>query len=151
MLDAFDLHLLNLVQRDDARTSESLARDIPLSPSAISRRLRRLREQGWIARTIALLGSRLTQNRLRAIVLVRFHDIPGRWEVERRLQNEPMITFCFEIAGPYDTAAFFDCANMAEFNELADQILTSTTVDRYETHFVKRELKFAPFVELLPH
>ena len=59
------------------------------------------------------------------------------------------VQFCYEIAGPHDFVALFDCANMAEFNSAADALLASSpTVRRYETHFVKREVKFAPFVEL---
>src|SRR5690348_18422992 len=42
MLDSFDRQLLNLVQRDDSRTADSIAEEVPLSPSAIARRLRRL-------------------------------------------------------------------------------------------------------------
>ena len=38
---------------------------------------------------------------------------------------------------------------MEEFNEVAEGVLTAdTTVRRYETSFVKREDKFAPFVDL---
>jgi hypothetical protein len=38
---------------------------------------------------------------------------------------------------------------MAEFNALCDALLVSdSTVRRYETSFVKRQVKFAPFVEL---
>jgi hypothetical protein len=38
---------------------------------------------------------------------------------------------------------------MAEFNNVANELLASSAgVRRYETHFVKREVKFAPFVEL---
>jgi DNA-binding Lrp family transcriptional regulator len=59
MLDRFDIALLNIVQRDDGRTAESLAEEVALSPSAIARRLRRLRADGIIARTIALLSPRL--------------------------------------------------------------------------------------------
>jgi len=45
----------------------------------------------------------------------------------------------------------FDCANMAEFNEVAEAVLIAdATVRRFETSFVKREAKFAPFVELDP-
>ena len=55
MLDRFDLALLNLVQADDSQTADQLAARVALSPSAIARRLRRLRADGWIARTIALL------------------------------------------------------------------------------------------------
>jgi Lrp/AsnC family leucine-responsive transcriptional regulator len=152
MLDRFDLQLLDAVQRDDSRTADSLAAEVPLSPSAIARRLRRLRGQGWIARTIALLPPRLTQNRLRAIVLIQLSehaDLQGKAALERRLIATDEVQFCYEIAGQHDLVALFDCTNMAEFNAAADELLASSaTVHRYETHFVKREVKFAPFVQL---
>jgi Lrp/AsnC family transcriptional regulator, leucine-responsive regulatory protein len=152
MLDRFDLALLNLVQKDDGRTADSLAEEVPLSPSAIARRLRRLRADGWIARTIALLGSRLAQSRLRAVVLIQLSehaDRAGKAALEQRLLASDEVQFCYEIAGPHDFIALFDCANMADFNACAEELLASTpTVRRYETHFVKREVKFAPFVEL---
>jgi DNA-binding Lrp family transcriptional regulator len=152
MLDRFDLRLLNLVQRDDSRTADSLAAEVPLSPSAIARRLRRLRAEGLVARTIALLSPRLTQNRLRALVLVQLGehaDLHCKAALERRLRATHQVQFCYEIAGQHDFVLLFDCANMAEFNAAADALLASSpTVRRYETHFVKREVKFAPFVEL---
>ena len=152
MLDRFDIALLNIVQRDDGRTAESLADEVALSPSAIARRLRRLRADGIIARTIALLSPRLVDRRLRAIVLIQLSehaDLKGKNALEKRLVAAPSVQFCYEIAGPHDIIALFDCDSMAAFNEAADELLTSSpTVRRYETHFVKREVKFAPFVEL---
>ena len=154
MLDRFDLQLLNLIQRDDSRTADSLAEEVPLSPSAIARRLRRLRGERWIDRTIALLGPRLTQNRLRALVLVQLSehaDRAGKAALEQRLLAAPEVQFCYEIAGPHDFVLLFDCTGMADFNACAEALLASSpTVRRYETHFVKREVKFAPFVELEP-
>jgi Lrp/AsnC family leucine-responsive transcriptional regulator len=152
MLDAFDLQLLNLVQRDDSRTSDSLSADVPLSPSAIARRLRRLRRDRWIDRTIALLSPALTRKRLRAIVLVQLAehaDQSGKSALERRLLDAPDVQFCYEIAGPHDFVLLFDCASMGDFNETAEALLaSSSTVRRYETHFVKRDVKFAPFIQL---
>ena len=152
MLDRFDLQLLNLVQRDDSRTADSLAAEVPLSPSAIARRLRGLRGDGWIARTIALLAPKLTQNRLRAVVLIQLSEhanLAGKTALQKRLLAADEVQFCYEIAGPHDFIALFDCASMAAFNAAADELLVSSpTVRRYETHFVKREVKFAPFVEL---
>ena len=152
MLDRFDIALLNIVQRDDGRTAESLADKVALSPSAIARRLRRLRADGIIARTIALLSPRLVDRRLRAIVLIQLSehaDLQGKNALEKRLVAAPSVQFCYEIAGPHDIIALFDCDSMAAFNDAADELLTSSpTVRRYETHFVKREVKFAPFVEL---
>ena len=152
MLDRFDIALLNLVQSDDGRTAESLADEVALSPSAIARRLRRLRSEGVIARTIALLSPRFTERRLRALVLIQLSehaDLKGKNALEKRLIGSPAVQFCYEIAGPHDIVALFDCESMSAFNDAADELLVSSpTVRRYETHFVKREVKFAPFVEL---
>lgn len=54
-LDRFDRRLLTLVQEDAGRTAEQLAEQVPLSPSAIQRRLRRLREEGVIQRETAIV------------------------------------------------------------------------------------------------
>jgi Lrp/AsnC family leucine-responsive transcriptional regulator len=152
MLDSFDLALLNEVQRDDGRTAEELATSVPLSPSAIARRLRRLRSEGWIARTIGLLGPQLTGARLRAIVMLQLNehaDQHGKAALLQRIRTAAQIQFCYELAGTYDLLLLFDCASMEEFNEVAERVLTAdATVRRYETSFVKREDKFAPFVDL---
>lgn len=152
MLDRFDYDLLNIVQRDDALTAEQLAARVALSPSAIARRLRRLRAEGWIARTIALLSPKLTQRRLRALVLLQLNehaDQAGKTALLKRIHAAPQIQFCYELAGVHDLLLLFDCGNMAEFNEVAEAVLVADpTVRRYETSFAKREVKFAPFVEL---
>jgi Lrp/AsnC family transcriptional regulator, leucine-responsive regulatory protein len=54
-LDRFDRLLLTLVQEDAGQTAERLAEQVFLSPSAVQRRLRRLREQGVIVRDAAIL------------------------------------------------------------------------------------------------
>jgi len=152
VLDRFDLALLNLVQRDDSQTADDLARRVTLSPSAIARRLRRLRRDGWIGRTIALLGDRLTDHRMRAIVVVQLSehaDQQGKAALLDRIRAAPEVQFCYELTGSWDLLLLFDCAGLAEFNELAERVLVvDSTVHRYETSFVKRQLKFEPFVPL---
>ena len=154
MLDRFDLALLNIVQQDDSLTADQLAERVALSPSAIARRLRRLRREGWIDRTIALLSRRLTERRLRAVVVLQLSehaDQRGKSALLRRIADCPQVQFCHELAGTYDLILLFDCAHMAEFNEVAEGVLVAdATVRRYETSFVKREVKFQPFVRLEP-
>ncbi|MBA3599579.1 MAG: Lrp/AsnC family transcriptional regulator [Methylibium sp.] len=152
MLDRFDLALLNLVQRNDSQTSDALARHVALSPSAIARRLRRLRGDGWISRTIALLSPRLTERRLRAIVLVQLSEHAnqrGKTALLKRIDQALQVQFCYELAGVHDLLLLFDCISMAEFNEVVEAVLVAdATVRRYETSVVKQEFKFAPFIEL---
>ena len=152
MLDDFDLALLDQLQRDDARTAEQLAESVALSPSAIARRVRRLRHEGWIARTIALLSPRLTDKRLRAMVLVQLSehaDRAGKDGLLKRLHGSAEVQFVYEISGTYDLLALLSCEHMDAFVEEAERLFAAdATVRRYETSFIKRELKFAPFVKL---
>ena len=152
MLDRFDMALLDAVQSDDSRTALELAREVPLSPSAIARRLRRLRADGWIQRTIALLSPRLLSRRLRAIVFIQLNEHADRKGIAaliNRLLTEEQVQLAYEISGIHDIILVVDCADMAEYNRLAEEIIaTDPTVRRYETSFVKREIKFAPFARL---
>lgn len=152
MLDRFDLSLLNAVQRNDSQTAEQLAQSVALSPSAIARRLRRLRSEGWIERTIALLSPRLTEKRLCAVVAVQLAEHAnqdGKRALLERIRAAPQVQFCYEISGAYDFVLLFDCATMDEFTATAETVLVAdTTVRRYETGFVKSQLKFEPFLEL---
>ncbi|MCW3797991.1 Lrp/AsnC family transcriptional regulator [Sphingomonas sp. BN140010] len=152
MLDEFDRTLLDEVQRDDGRTADQLAARVALSPSAIARRLRRLRAEGWIERTIALLSTRLIERRLRAVVLLQLGEHANRLAKDAllaRLRSAEEVQWAYEISGSHDVLLMLDCAGMDEFVERAETLLAAdATVRRYESFFVKRELKFAPFVRL---
>lgn len=54
-LDRVDRLLLTLVQEDSSRTAEQLASQLAISPSAVQRRLRRLREDELIVREVAVV------------------------------------------------------------------------------------------------
>lgn len=54
-LDAFDRKLLALVQRGANRTADALAEEVGLSSSAVLRRLKRLRDDGVIVATAAVV------------------------------------------------------------------------------------------------
>ncbi len=152
MLDEFDRDLLHAVQRDDSRTADQLAEFVALSASAIARRLRRLRAEGWIERTIALLSTRIIERRLRAVVLLQLAEHANRTAKDAllaRLRQAEEVQWAYEISGTHDLLLMLDCAGMDEFVNRAEELLASdSAVRRYESFFVKRELKFAPFVRL---
>ncbi len=76
-------------------------------------------------------------------------DAAGKSALVTRIRAVPQVQFCYELAGTTDMLLLFDCANMAEFNALAETVLVADdTVRRYETSFVKQELKFEPFVAM---
>lgn len=152
MFDSFDLKLLNAMQEDADCTAEQLAEIIPLSPSAIARRLRRLREEGAIARTVALLPSTIANRRLRALVSIHLHDhapAGGLADLKERMRAQDQVQLCLEVSGSNDMVLLVACRDMAEFNDFADaELAASAVVRRYETSFVKKEIKNRPMIRL---
>ena len=152
MFDSFDLKLLNAMQEDADRTAEQLAEIISLSPSAIARRLRRLRDVGAISRTIALLPSSISDRRLRALISIQLHDhapAAGLEELRRTLQSLDEVQLCLEVSGNDDLLLLVAFRDMAEFNDFADrELAASPVVRRYQTSFVKKEIKNRPMLRL---
>jgi Lrp/AsnC family leucine-responsive transcriptional regulator len=150
-LDRIDVQLLNLVQQNNLRTAESLAEEVPLSPSAITRRLRRLRSSGLIQCDIALLTSDIFE-RLRVVIRIQLEktaDVEGVAELRERLANETPVQACFEISGAFDLLLIVNVRNMADFNAFADsRIGREPLIRRYESEFIRREIKNTPIYDL---
>lgn len=146
MTDDFDRALLDLLQQDGLATADQLAAQVPLSPSAIARRVRRLRAEGSIAATRAVLGEALLGRRLRALVTVQLHDhapAAGLAALRAHLIAMPEVQLCLEVSGPGDLMLLVSVADMPAFNDFADAHLAGNpVVRRYETAFVKKALKF---------
>lgn len=146
MMDEFDRALLDRLQQDGLATAEQLAAQVPLSPSAIARRVRRLRDQGDIAATRAVLSEQHLGRRLRALVMVQLHDhapAAGLADLRRDLLALPQVQLALEISGPNDLVLLVSVADMPAFNAFADARLAGNpVVKRSETAFVKKALKF---------
>jgi len=144
-LDLFDVRLLNLLQENGSATAEEMAEIVPLSPSAIARRVRRLKTDGVIAADVVVLAPPLTQDRLQAIVHVSLHEHAehrGLATLRERLRAAEEVQICFEISGAFDLLLITVTRSMVEFNAFADEVLAAhPLVRRYETSFVKKAIK----------
>jgi Lrp/AsnC family leucine-responsive transcriptional regulator len=151
-LDRFDIALLNLLQADNLATAEALARRVPLSASAIARRVRSLREDGLIAAGVAILSPDLTGHRLRAIVQVQVHEHAeekGIAALRARLAGASEVQLLLNISGAFDLLVLAVTRDMAAFNAFAETYFAADpSVRRYETSFVKAEIKNRPTVPL---
>ncbi|MEI9902817.1 MAG: Lrp/AsnC family transcriptional regulator [Asticcacaulis sp.] len=58
MIDDRDRKILDLLQRDAGQPVQDIAEQVHLSASACSRRIARLKDEGYIARTVAVLDRR---------------------------------------------------------------------------------------------
>jgi Lrp/AsnC family transcriptional regulator, leucine-responsive regulatory protein len=151
-LDRLDLALLNLLQADGRATCDELAAVVPLSPSTIARRLRRLRRDGVIVATYAVVAPETARGRLSAVVQVQLdsHAPSGSYSrLRRSLLDSSEVQLLLEISGTFDLLLLVATGGVDEFNQFADTKLGGDpAVRRYETSFVKKQLKLAPIVHL---
>lgn len=142
--DAYDRRLLALLQENALATAEDLARDVALSPSAIARRVRRMREDGTILADRAIVTERVGPF-LSAMVDVQLdrHALKPVDEFLGRLDKRPEVQVILEVAGPLDLLLLVVVRDMEAFNAFADAALADDpAVRRYETRFVKKRRKF---------
>jgi Lrp/AsnC family leucine-responsive transcriptional regulator len=116
-LDRFDRQLLNLLQEDAGQTAERLAERVGLSPSAIQRRIRRMREQGVILRDVAIVDpaklgrptmfvASVQVEQERPELLARFREwLAAQAEVQQAFYVTGEADFVLVVTAP-DTAAY---------------------------------------------
>ena len=143
-LDRLDIRLLGCLQRDNLQTADQLAEQVGRSPSAVARRLRRLRASGAVAADVSLISEEAAGHPLSAIVHVQLerHAIQASDLLRRRLIASPNVQLCFEISGAFDLLLLVVAADMDAYNLFADDMLADEpAVRRFESSFVKRRAK----------
>lgn len=148
--DDLDVRLLELLQRDALMTADQLAERFPLSPSAIARRIRRLRETGAITGDVAIVAESVGPF-LSALVHVQLdrHALDQIEALRRRLVASPNVQLYLEVSGAFDLVLLVTVRDMAAFNDFADTMLAGDrVVRRYETSFVKKRRKFSAALPL---
>ena len=143
-LDALDRQLLAALQQDNLQTADQLAEQVGRSPSAIARRVRRLRASGAIAADVAILSDRAAGQPLSAIVHIQLerHAPQEGDRLRRRLAASANVQLLLDIAGTFDILALIVAPDMAAYNDFADATLAEhPAVRRFETSFVKKRVK----------
>lgn len=124
-LDRFDRQLLNLVQEDAGQTAEQLAGRVALSPSAIQRRLKRLRAQGAIGRDIAVVDpERVGPCTVFIASLTVERERPDLMAAVRRwLLAEPRVQQIYYVTGEADFVVVLSAPDVATYNALMSRLL----------------------------
>lgn len=149
-VDIIDKRLLNLLQADSRLTSEQLSERLHLSPSAITRRVQRLRADGSIAAEVSVLGEKLRSRLTTAIINLQLdrHHPSEADELRRGLRASPHVQACFDITGTSDVLLIVSVRDMDHFNAFTDALAQMPLVRRYESQFVKRTVKFTTAIAI---
>jgi len=150
MLDQFDRSLLRLLQENADLTSEQLTEWLPLSQSAIQRRLKRLRDAGVIERTIAVIAPGKVGRPNTFVVSIQVErETPDRQRAFRAwLVAQDCIQQVFYVTGDTDYILIVNALDTETYDQFMSELVgKNPNVKRFTTHvalaIIKRGLSLA--------
>ena len=154
-LDAIDLQLLDLLQRDAAQSNQALAQRVHVSAPTCLRRIKRLHTEGLIERQVALLQpdrlAALQGHGLSAIVEVTLDRQGTEWldGFEARAVAEDYVQQCWRVSPGPDFMLVVHTRDMPGYLALSQRLFTDdANVRNVKAFFATRRAKFETKVPL---
>jgi len=154
-MDSFDVKILNIIQRDNRLPSEKIADRVGLSPSAVQRRLKRLREEGIIEADVAVVSPEAIGRTLTAIVgVIIDKERPlslALAEFKNLMLKTPEVMQCYDVTGEADFIVIITAKDMQEYEVISRRLfMENPNVRRYKTSLVVRRIKSGMMIPLAP-
>lgn len=143
-LDDVDRKLLNLLQQDAGLSLSALGEQVNLSPSAVQRRIERLRSSRIIAKQVAVLNDAALPGAVRACVLVALEreSVKLHNGFRERICATAEVQQCYDLSGAWDYLVIVVADGMPACRAVIEQLfLEAPNIKRYDTHFVFEPVK----------
>ena len=145
LLDEIDRRILNALQLDATQNNNQLAAAVHVSPPTCLRRVKRLTENGVIARQVALLAPELVGARLTALVEITL-DVQAAErmaEFEQHVAAEAAVLQCYRVSPGPDFVLVVQVADMPAYHALAHRLFAAqVNVRNVKTYFSTFRSKF---------
>lgn len=152
-LDEIDLRLLEALQQDASLSNVVLAERVHVSPPTCLRRVKRLREEGWIEAMVAILGRDKLGHGLQAIVEVSLdrQDAAHLDAFEARAVAEAGVQQCWRVSPGPDFVLVVHAPDMAGHLALSQRLFTQdANVRNVKAFFATKRAKFGTQIVLPP-
>ena len=150
-LDAADLRILDVLQRDASLSNQDLAAAVHTSAATCLRRVKRRVDAGVIARRVALLSPQAIGAALTAFAEVSL-DAQGAEHLqafEARAIAEAAVQQCYRVAPGPDLILVLQLPDMAAYHALVQRLFTQdANVRNVKTFFSVHRAKYETRVPL---
>ncbi|EDM35427.1 transcriptional regulator, AsnC/Lrp family protein [Pedobacter sp. BAL39] len=143
-LDPVDVEILKLLQKDATYTNKELAYTLNKSIATVHERIRRLKEQGYIKRVVAILDRKKINRNLIAFsqVLLKEHTATTLVEFENDVAKFPEVMECFQMTGAFDFILRIATSDMDTYHIfLRNKLATLPNISTVQSFFVLSETK----------
>lgn len=150
-LDKTDRKILNILQRDNQITNLALAEQIGISAPPCFRRVKRLRDEGFIVNDVSLVDpfkvgrplivfANITLEKQREDLLAHF---------ERKMAGEPEVMQCYFVSGDTDYLLIIHVADMNHYNDFARRVFANEpNIKKFRSSFCLNRTKYNTHVVL---
>ncbi|WP_394787138.1 Lrp/AsnC family transcriptional regulator [Rhodoferax sp.] len=155
-LDAFDIAILDILQKDNSVPQRAIAEAVHLSAPAVQRRIHRLEASGVIRAHVALVDAAKVGLPLTIIIEVHIeNERPDRTAPLRaRIAAESAVQQCYSVTGEADYLLIVTVASMADYEALTKRLFEGDdNIRRFRTSVTLGWLKSSmqlPLDKVLP-
>lgn len=145
-MDQTDLLLLDALQQDASPSNQSLAERFNISAPTCLRRVRRLREAGWIEREVAILNTERVGALLTAVIEVSLdrQDAAALDAFEERVTPDDAVQQCYRVSPGPDFVLVVTVRDMPGYQTLAQRLFTTdANVRNVKAFFSLKRAKFS--------
>jgi DNA-binding Lrp family transcriptional regulator len=154
-LDAVDMKLLAALQANASISNIALAEKLKISPPTCLRRTKRMQEEGWIEKQVAILSSNKLGQHLghsvTAIIEVSLDKQGEEWltAFENRAVQESAVQQCWRVSPGPDFVLVTQVADMPAYLAFTQRLLTQdANVRNVKAFFSVKRAKFGTQIPL---
>jgi Lrp/AsnC family leucine-responsive transcriptional regulator len=142
-LDSYDRRILATIQRRGDIGPTELSEIVHLSMSQCSRRLQRLKAEGYVAVTASLLSEAHLHIGVKVFVVanLRSHETAHTTAFHERIRSNPQISECHKVTGESDYLLKICTKDLATFNEVLNGLLSAPEIAHVRSSIVLESLK----------
>lgn len=153
-LDHIDYRILDLLQVDAKYTIKEIAAELGMTATPVYERIRRMEEEGYIKRYVALVNKDLLDFHIVVFcnVSLKEHHRQVLKSFEAKISTFPEIVECYHIAGTFDYLLKVIVRNMHEYQEfILDRLSNLEEIGQLQSSFVMSEVKHSTGLRLEGH
>ncbi|MDC0705934.1 Lrp/AsnC family transcriptional regulator [Priestia sp. AB] len=142
VLDKLDIQILDLLQREAKLSNIEISKRVNLSPPAVHIRIKRLENEGFIKRQVAILNQEKLGFDLLCFIFMstNIHQAEKLDALENALRSMPEVLECHCLTGEYDYLLKIANRDRKELETFIRK-LNKLGITRIQTSLALREIK----------
>ncbi|KRE07058.1 Lrp/AsnC family transcriptional regulator [Priestia megaterium] len=142
VLDKLDIQILDLLQREAKLSNIEISKRVNLSPPAVHIRIKRLENEGFIKRQVAILNQEKLGFDLLCFIFIstNIHQAEKLDALENALRSMPEVLECHCLTGEYDYLLKIANRDRKELEAFIRK-LNKLGITRIQTSLALREIK----------